>query len=422
MSFAEKNVQADLCLHEHDHRELNKKDQYYCFDEEVGPGLPLWLPAGVVLRDELEKFARELEFKAGYRRVVSPHIAKEELYQRSGHLPYYADSMFPAMEMDKANYRLRPMCCPHHHKIYASSPRSYRDLPLRLAEHGQVYRYELSGVMSGLMRVRGLCQNDAHIYCREEQIKDEVRKVLMMYQEAYRVLGISDYRLRLSKWDPAQSADDQKFVAQPELWAWGENLLREVLVELAWAFDEAPGEAAFYGPKIDVQLKNIYGKEESASTVQLDLFSAERFGLSYIAEDGKEKRPFILHRAPLGSHERMVAFLIEKFKGAFPLWLAPVQVKVLCIADRHRPWAEEISSALHNAFVRVEVDDRVESLSKKVAEAQSENVPYVLVIGDKEMESRALSVRRRGRKESRVLSVAELESELLAQIRARRDS
>lgn len=421
MSFAEKNVKADLCLHEHDHRELNKKDQYYCFDEEVGPGLPLWLPAGVILRDELEKFARELEFKAGYRRVVSPHIAKEELYQRSGHLPYYEDSMFPAMEMDKANYRLRPMCCPHHHKIYASSPRSYRDLPLRLAEHGQVYRYELSGVMSGLMRVRGLCQNDAHIYCREEQIKDEVRKVLMMYQEAYRVLGICDYRLRLSKWDPAQSADDQKFVAEPELWAWGESILREVLVELAWPFDEAPGEAAFYGPKIDIQLKDIYGREESASTVQLDLFSAKRFGLSYIAEDGKEKCPFILHRAPLGSHERMVAFLIEKFKGAFPLWLAPVQVKVLCIADRHRSWAEEISSALHNAFVRVEVDDRVESLAKKVAEAQSENVPYVIVIGDKEVESRSLSVRRHGRKESRVFSIAELESELLAQIGARRD-
>lgn len=416
MSFEEKNVKAELCLHEHDHRELNKKHHYYCSDENIGAGLPLWLPAGVVLRDELEKLARELEFLAGYKRVVSPHIAKEDLYRQSGHLPYYEDSMFPAIELENISYRLRPMCCPHHHKIFSSALRSYRELPLRLAEYGQVYRYERSGVLSGLMRVRGLCQNDAHIYCREDQVKNEIRRVLEMYQEAYRVLGISDYRLRLSKWSSEEGEASSKYVPYPEKWAWAESMLREVLLELKWPFDEAAGEAAFYGPKIDVQLKNIYGKEESASTVQLDFISAERFGLFYIDENGKEVRPLILHRAPLGSHERMVSFLIEQYKGAFPVWLSPVQVKILPIADRHVEWGREVQKALHNAFVRVELDERIESLSKKVAEAQAVQVPYVIVIGDREVEAASLSVRRRGeskgQNESLVQFLAELKDKI----------
>lgn len=394
MSFSEKNVKAELCLHEHDHRELNKKHHYYHLDESIGAGLPLWLPAGVVIRDELEKLGRELEFLARYQRVLSPHIAKEDLYKQSGHLPYYEDSMFPAMELENVNYRLRPMCCPHHHKIYSSELRSYRDLPLRLAEYGQVYRYERSGVLAGLMRARGLCQNDAHIYCRKDQVKEEIHKVLNMYVAAYRILGISDYRIRLSKWNPEDAKN--KYVSQAENWQQAEALLREVLVELKWPFDEAPGEAAFYGPKIDIQLANIYGKEESASTVQLDFISSERFDLSYIDEKGEKVRPYIIHRAPLGSHERMVAFMIEKYKGAFPLWLAPVQVKILPMADRHQEFAEKARLLLHNSFVRVEVDERVESLGKKVSDAQAEQIPYLIVIGEREMQEGKWSIRERG--------------------------
>lgn len=392
MSFEQKNVKADLCLHPGDHRELNKKHHFYHLDEEVGPGLPLWLPRGVVLRDELEKLARELEFQAGFQRVVSPHIAKEEMYLKSGHLPYYEDSMFPAMELENVNYRLRPMCCPHHHKIFSADLRSYRDLPLRLAEYGQVYRYERSGVLSGLMRARGLCQNDAHIYCEPSQVKEEILSVLKMYLEAYKILGISDYRVRLSK----SGKDSGKFVPHPEKWLWAENVLREVLQDLQWEFQEEEGEAAFYGPKIDIQLKNIYGREESASTVQLDFMSAERFDLYYVNAEGEKVRPVILHRAPLGSHERMVSFLIEHYQAAFPLWLSPVQVKVLAISDRHHEYANQVASMLHKAFVRVEVDKRVESLSKKIAEAQEEKVPYIVVIGDKEVQNQLLSVRQRG--------------------------
>ncbi|MNK07851.1 Threonine--tRNA ligase [compost metagenome] len=419
MSFEEKNVKAELCLHDGDHRELNKKHQYYHLDEEVGPGLPLWLPAGVVLRDEIEKFAKELEFLANYKRVSSPHIAKEEMYLKSGHLPYYEDSMFPAMELEKVNYRLRPMCCPHHHKIFSSEPRSYRDLPLRLAEYGQVYRYERSGVLSGLMRVRGLCQNDAHIYCRKDQVKEEIHKVLDMYQEAYRVLGISDYRVRLSKCADQDNKSSEKYVPMPEKWLWAEGVLREVLQDLKWDFDEESGEAAFYGPKIDIQLKNIYGKEESVSTVQLDFMSAGRFDLSYINEKGEPEEPVILHRAPFGSHERMVSFLIEKYNGAFPLWLAPVQVKVLPLADRHHAFAKEVAKALHNSFVRVDVDERVESLSKKVAEAQAEKVPYVIVIGDREVQDKKLSVRKWEERQSQSVDLSEFSKQLREKIRLR---
>jgi threonyl-tRNA synthetase len=400
MSFEEKNVKADVRLHSDDHRELNKKHDYYHFDEQVGPGLPLWLPNGVVIRDELEKFMKELEFLAGYQRVMSPHIAKEEFYQQSGHLPYYEDSMFPAMELENINYRLRPMCCPHHHKIFDSALRSYKELPLRLAEYGQVYRYELSGALSGLMRVRGLCQNDAHIYCSVAQVKSEIRSVIEMYQHAYKVLGISDYRLRLSKWD---ASNPEKYQDKKDQWEWAEGVLREVLVEMNLPFDEEAGEAAFYGPKIDVQIKNIYGKEESASSVQLDFMSAERFDLSFINEKGERERPVIVHRAPLGSHERFVAFLIEKFKGAMPLWLSPVQVQILPIADRHQEYAKKVSLMLHNAFVRVNVDNRVESLNRKIKDAKESKVPYILVIGDKEVASESLSVCMRGSGEKELL-------------------
>lgn len=413
MSFEEKNVKAGLRLHSEDHRELNKKHHYYHFDDQVGPGLPLWLPNGVVIRDELEKFMRELEFLAGYQRVMSSHIAKEEFYQRSGHLPYYEDSMFPAMELENVNYRMRPMCCPHHHKIFDSALRSYKELPLRLAEYGQVYRYELSGALSGLMRVRGLCQNDAHIYCSVAQVKNEIRQVIEMYQQAYKVLGISDYRLRLSKWD---AANPEKYQDKKGEWEWAEGVLREVLVEMNLPFDEEAGEAAFYGPKIDVQLKNIYGKEESASSVQLDFMSAERFNLSFINEKGERERPVIVHRAPLGSHERFVAFLIEKYKGALPLWLSPVQVQILPIADRHHEYAKQVSLMLHNAFIRVNVDNRVESLNRKIKDAKESQAPYVIVIGDQEVAGEIVSVQIRQSSKSRKLSPQVLLEELKSKI------
>lgn len=401
MSFFEKKGQAPLRPEFLDHRELNHSQEYFFVDEAVGAGLPLWLPAGVVIRDELEKLMRELEFQAGYQRVVSPHIAKEELYCISGHLPYYEDSMYPPMELDNLKYRLRPMCCPHHHRIFSAKLRSYRELPLRLAEYGQVYRYEGSGALSGLMRVRGLCQNDAHLYIRRSQVHREILSVLQMYQAAYQILGISNYKLRLSK-GLLDGEGSGKYVSDREQWLWAENVLRDVLVSSGLPFEEEEGEAAFYGPKIDIQIRSAMGKEESASTVQLDFVSAERFDLSFINEQGERERPLILHRAPLGSHERMVALLIEQYQGAFPLWLAPEQVRILPVADRHVSAAEELREMLHGSFVRVSVDDRVVALPRKLAEAWQGKVPAVLVIGDREVSSGVVGVQGRDHKKVQV--------------------
>lgn len=410
-----KNGQAGVSLVQKDHRELNHELNYFQVDEAIGAGLPLWLPAGVVIRDELEKLMRELEFLAGYERVVSPHIAKEDLYFQSGHLPYYEESMYPAIDLESVRYRLRPMCCPHHHRIFSAKLRSYRDLPLRLAEYGQVYRYEGSGALSGLMRVRGLCQNDAHLYVRESQVKEEILKVLQMYQKAYEILGIKKYRLRLSKWD--RSGD--KYVSMPEKWDWAENVLREVLLESGLEFEEESGEAAFYGPKIDIQIESVLGKEESASTVQLDFISAERFDLSFINESGEKERPLILHRAPLGSHERMVALLVELYQGALPLWLSPEQVVIVPLADRHVAAAEDVRSVLHNAFLRVRVDGRVESLQRKLAEAWQSKACYVVVIGDREVEEGKISVQRRGEPVRQKMAAEDLRDLLQKEVSSR---
>lgn len=411
-----KNGQAGVSHVQKDHRELNHELNYFQVDEAIGAGLPLWLPAGVVIRDELEKLMRELEFLAGYERVVSPHIAKEDLYFQSGHLPYYEESMYPAIDLESVRYRLRPMCCPHHHRVFSAKLRSYRDLPLRLAEYGQVYRYEGSGALSCLMRVRGLCQNDAHLYVRESQVKAEILKVLQMYQRAYRILGIKKYRLRLSKWD--RSGD--KYVSMPEKWAWAENILREVLIESGLPFEEEAGEAAFYGPKIDIQIESVNGREESASTVQLDFISAERFDLSFINEAGEKERPVILHRAPLGSHERMVALLVELYQGALPLWLSPEQVVIVPLADRHVAVAEEVRSMLHNAFLRVRVDERVESLQRKLAEAWQSKACYVVVIGDREVEEGIISVQRRGDPARQKMAGGDLRELLQKEVSSRR--
>lgn len=404
-----------------DHRDLNHAHHYFHLHEEIGPGLPLWLPAGAVLRDEIEKLGRELEFLGHYQRVVSPPVAKEDLYLKSGHLPYYEEGLFPAMKIDEISYRLRPMCCPHHHLVFSSQPRSYRQMPLRLAEFGQVFRYERSGVLSGLMRTRGLCQNDAHIYCREDQLKAEIKAVLQMHLQVYGVLGISHYRWRLSKGsNQASLKSSAKYVHDPARWLWAEALLREVLLECELDFFEAEEEAAFYGPKIDVQMANSAGREETASTVQLDFLSAERFDLFFINEQGEKERPCILHRAPLGSFERMVSLLIEKFQGSFPLWLAPLQIKILPIADRHEAAARRLEAELREAFLRVEVDDRIEALPQKIAQAHQQKVPLIVVLGDQECRNNTLSVRERGRQGSRSASLAELLPVWLEKIKKRK--
>ena len=333
-----------------DHKKLGRELGIYAIDNDIGKGLPLWLPNGTIIRDELENLAKELEFKAGYVRVATPHLAKESLYHTTGHLPYYAEDMYPAMELMetvegsdesadeqrvKEAYRLRPMNCPHHHKVFDAEPRSYRDLPLRLAEYGQVYRFEDSGAVSGLVRVRGMCMNDAHIYCTAEQIKDEFKAIMGMYQEAYDILGLDTFHVRLSKWDPEDPKGKEKYVDNPKAWEESERILEEVLVELGIDFKVGIGEGAFYGPKIDIQFNTVTGREESVSTVQLDFAVPGRMNLKYTGSDGEEHTPYCIHRAPFSTHERMVAFLIEHYGGAFPTWLAPVQVQMLTVSEQY---------------------------------------------------------------------------------------
>ena len=314
-----------------DHRRLGKELELFTFSEEVGVGLPLWLPKGTVIRDELEHLAQKEERRDGYKRVVTPHIAKEKLYYCSGHLPYYKDDMYDPIKIDEESYYLRPMNCPHHHMVYQSSPHSYRDLPLRISEYGQVYRHELSGALSGLMRTRGFCQNDAHIYCRFDQAKDEFLRVMQLHVRYYELMGIKDYYMRLSLPDLNKL---DKYVNEPEKWLSALAVIREAMQESGYPFKEVEGEAAFYGPKVDFMITNVIGNEYAISTNQLDFLATERFNLNYTGDDGAKHPVYVIHRAPLGSHERFVAFLIEHYAGAFPLWLSPIQVLLIPIADR----------------------------------------------------------------------------------------
>jgi threonyl-tRNA synthetase len=408
---------------ERDHKKLGRELDLFVIDDEVGKGLPLWLPDGTAIRDELEKLMRELEFRHGYRRVATPQIAKSSLYRRTGHLPYYADAMYPAMELRESegteaieSYHLRPMNCPHHHKIFAARKRSYRELPLRLAEYGHVFRYEDSGALSGLLRVRGMCQNDAHIYCAEDQLEAELRDVLALYREAYAAIGIGGYRFRLSRHGDDASG---KYVPDPDRWRWAEELLKRALEEEKLPYFEAEGEAAFYGPKIDVQLRSVTGREETASTIQLDISSARRLDLRYVGADNREHPPFIIHRAPLGTHERTVAFLVEHYGGAMPLWLAPTQVAVLPVAERFNGYAREVERALRDAWIRAEADLSSETLSRKIRRATLRKAPAIAVVGEREEQARSVALRRRGGAEPRVCGLPELVSELAAEIRRR---
>ncbi|MBA2272085.1 MAG: threonine--tRNA ligase [Chthoniobacterales bacterium] len=419
-----------------DHRKLGKELELFTFDDDVGPGLPLWLPRGAAIIEELEKLAKETEFAAGYQRVRTPHIAREQLYLTSGHLPYYKDSMFPPMELNEGaqaslpvgqagvspasdsvagetpaiptagtavlrdRYYLKAMNCPHHHKLFGAVPRSYRDLPLRLAEYGTNYRYEQSGELFGLMRVRSLQMNDAHIYCTEEQFEEEFNAVNQLYLKYFKIFGIEKYVMRFSTHDPSRlSGIGAKFVDNPALWAKTEDMVREVLQRSGINYIEVPNEAAFYGPKIDVQVWSAIGREFSIATNQVDFAVPERFGLKYKTRDNTEATPLCIHRAPLGTHERFIGFLIEHYAGNFPLWLAPEQVRVLPIGDESAivDYARAIQQELRAHEVRAELDASNDHIKAKISSAEQMKVHTMLVIGKRDLEAGAVSVREHGK-------------------------
>ena len=377
-----------------DHRKLGAELDIFVIDEDVGPGLPLWLPRGAIMVEEIERLAKETEEAAGYQRVRSPHLSKEQLFLKSGHLPYYAESMYPPMVFeDGEKYYVKPMNCPFHHKIYAARQHSYRDLPLRLAEYGTCYRYEDSGALVGLMRVRSMQMNDAHIYCTEEQFATEFLNVVALYTKYFDLFGITDYQMRLSKHAPAGLG--KKYVDEPELWLKTEAMVRDALVSAGVRFVEEEDEAAFYGPKIDVQIRSVIGREFTLATNQVDFAQPARFDLTYVDENNERKTPLCLHRAPLSTHERLIGFLIEHFAGDFPVWLAPEQVRIVPIADRHVAYARELEARLAAAGLRGEVDESNERMNAKIRDAELYKVPYIVVVGDKEEAAGEVSFRSR---------------------------
>jgi len=402
---------------ERDHRKLGAELSLFVIDDDVGQGLPLWLPNGTVIKEELENYAKEMEFKGGFQRVSTPHLTKESLYHTSGHLPYYQEGMYPPMELDDGeSYYLKPMNCPHHHKIFSARPRSYRDLPFRLAEYGTCYRYEKAGSLAGLLRVRMLSMNDAHIYCTPEQLRDEFRDVLDMHKVYYEKFRLSDYWMRLSISD---SSKKDKFVDNPEAWKSSEKIIEEVLESVGVRYEIGEGEAAFYGPKVDFQIKNVVGREETASTNQLDFAVPERFGLVYKGEDGNEHTPYCIHRAPLGTHERFIAFLIEHFGGAFPSWMSPLQVRIIPVADKFQPYAEKLSKALKDDMVRVDIDRSSDSFNKKIRNAVTSKIPNMLIVGEKERDSDGVAWRRYASKEQKILPFSQFQAILSEMVKKR---
>ena len=430
-----------------DHRKLGKELELFVIDDDVGPGLPMFLPRGAAIAEELEKLAKETEFAAGYQRVRTPDIARESLYKKSGHLPYYAESMFPPMELPEdleelkgdalkrdedqtastvqrlnvaTRYYLRAMNCPHHHKLFAALPRSYRDLPLRLAEYGSDYRYEKSGELFGLMRVRSLHMNDAHIYCTPEQFADEFNAVNQMYLNYFKLFGIDKYLMRFSTHDPSKLG--QKFVNEPELWKQTEEMTRNVLKHSGINYAEVPNEAAFYGPKIDVQVWSVIGREFTLATNQVDFAQPRRLGLVYKDRDNTEKTPICIHRAPLGTHERFIGFLIEHYAGNFPLWLSPEQVRILTIGDDPMllDYAGSILNELRAHQVRAEIDGDSDKINGKIQRAEQMKVHTMFVIGKRDMEVNAVSVRVHGKGNLGAKPRAEAIAEVLLSIKERR--
>lgn len=400
-----------------DHRKLGRELEIFILEDEVGPGLPLWLPNGNILRDELEKLAREVEDAAGYLRVSTPHIAKDDLYLRSGHLPYYVDEMYPPMEREGVTYYLKPMNCPFHHKIFGSKTRSYRDLPLRLTEYGTVYRYEQSGSLFGLLRVRGQTQNDAHNYCSEAQFEDEFMGVMDMYRYYFNLFGFERYVMRLSK--HSKDGLGKKYVDDEPMWLKMEEMIRQALIKGNIPFVEAEDEAAFYGPKIDVQIWSAIGREFSLATNQVDFVQPPRFELTFTNEQGQEETPLCIHRAPLGSHERFIGFLIEHYAGRFPVWLAPEQVRVIPITDVHHDYARQLAQQLKDAGMRVQAMLSNERMNAKIRQAQKMQVPYMLIVGDQEMKDGTVSVRERSSGQQVGISVAAFIEHVLKVINGR---
>jgi threonyl-tRNA synthetase len=388
-----------------DHRKLGKELEIFIFDEEVGPGLPLWLPRGGVMIEELEKLAKETEARAGYQRVRTPHLTKEDLFLRSGHLPYYEDSMYPPMEMEGVRYFIKPMNCPFHHKIFGSKPRSYRDLPVRLAEYGTCYRYEQSGELFGLMRVRSMQMNDAHIYCSEAQFEAEFLGVIGLYLDYFRIFDIDRYMMRLSTHH--KKGLGKKYVDNERLWLKTEEMVRQAMTNGGIPFVEVPDEAAFYGPKIDVQIWSAIGREFSLATNQVDFAVPPRFNLTFVNSDGQEETPLCIHRAPLGTHERMIGFLIEHYAGKFPVWLSPEQVRVIPITEAHHEYAGQLQRRLEEAGIRAEADLSSDRMNAKIRQAQLMQIPYMLVVGDREMEEGTVSLRRRDNTRQNDLPAAE---------------
>lgn len=377
-----------------DHRVLGRDLEIFAFDDDVGPGLPLWLPKGAAIIELLEGFAKKTEKEAGYQRVKSPHIAKESMYIKSGHLPYYKDSMFPPMELDGINYYLKAMNCPHHHKIFAATPKSYRDLPVRYAEYGTCYRYEQTGELFGLMRVRSLQMNDAHIYCTKAQFEAEFKAVNALYLKYFKVFGIDKYVMRFSKHDPKKLG--QKYINAPELWKETEDMVRDVLVKAGIPFVEVEDEAAFYGPKIDIQIWSAIGREFTLATNQVDFAQAERFDLYFINEKSEKERPIIIHRAPLSTHERFIGFLLEHYAGKFPLWLNPDQVIILPISEKYQEYSEKVLNILKKHDIRALIDDRSEKTGKKIRDAELKRLPLMLILGEKEQNDNTVTVRKQG--------------------------
>ena len=376
-----------------DHRKLGKELEIFTFDDEVGPGLPLWLPRGGAMIEEIEKLAKEQEFKHGYVRVRTPHLTKEDLFKRSGHLPYYAESMYPPMEMEGVKYYIKPMNCPMHHKIYAAQPHSYRDLPLRLAEYGTCYRFEKSGELFGLMRVRSMQMNDAHIYCTERQFEQEFTDVINMYLEYFQLLGIQEYVMRFSTHHPRGLG--KKYVDNRPLWLKTEGMVRDMMNKHNVPYVEISDEAAFYGPKIDVLVKSAIGREFALATNQVDFAQAERFDLTFVNEEGKDERPIIIHRAPLSTHERLIGFLLEHFAGNFPVWLSPEHVRVIPITDNQNEAALALAARLKAEGIRAEADLGSDRMNGKIRKAQLLKVPYMAVLGEREVQAGCVALRKR---------------------------
>ncbi|TVX92140.1 threonine--tRNA ligase [Paenibacillus agilis] len=399
-----------------DHRKLGKELKIFTFSREVGQGLPIWLPNGATLRRTMERYIVDMEERLGYSHVYTPVLANVELYKISGHWEHYSEDMFPKMTMDNEELVLRPMNCPHHMMVYKSEPHSYRELPIRVAELGTMHRYEMSGALTGLHRVRAMTLNDAHIFCRPDQIKEEFARVVQLIQRVYKDFGIEEYRFRLSYRDPQ---DTEKYFQDDAMWEMSQRMLREVVEELGLPFYEAEGEAAFYGPKLDVQIKTALGKEETLSTAQLDFLLPERFELEYVGEDGNKHRPVVIHRGIISTMERMTAFLLENFAGSLPLWLAPIQAKVIPVSPTYEAYAKEVAEQMREAGIRVDADLRNEKLGYKIREAQLEKVTYMLVVGENEKNEGAVSVRKRGEGDLGVMSIQAAVEQLQDEIRRR---